>query len=51
MKGAWLKRGAHLDLVGAFNLRMREADDEAVRRAVVFVDTPAAIAEGGDVAL
>jgi ornithine cyclodeaminase len=51
VKGAWLKRGAHLDLVGAFNLRMREADDEAVRRAVVFVDTPAAIAEGGDVAL
>ena len=51
VKGAWLKRGAHLDLVGAFNLRMREADDEALRRAVVFVDTPAAIAEGGDVAL
>jgi ornithine cyclodeaminase len=33
VEGAWLKPGAHLDLVGAFNLRMREADDAAVRRA------------------
>ncbi|HEX2555258.1 MAG TPA: ornithine cyclodeaminase family protein [Microvirga sp.] len=51
VQGAWLKAGAHLDLVGAFNLRMREADDAAVRRARVFVDTPAARHEGGDVAL
>jgi ornithine cyclodeaminase len=51
VEGAWLKPGAHLDLVGAFNLRMREADDAAVRRARVFVDTPAATHEGGDVAL
>ena len=51
VKGAWLKRGAHLDLVGAFNLRMREADDEAVRRAAVFVDTRRRLTEGGDVAL
>jgi ornithine cyclodeaminase len=51
VRGAWLKPGAHLDLVGAFNLAMREADDEALRRASVFVDTPAALTEGGDVAL
>ncbi len=51
VRGAWLKPGAHLDLVGAFNLSMREADDEAVKRASVFVDTLAALAEGGDVAL
>jgi ornithine cyclodeaminase len=51
VKGAWLKPGAHLDLVGAFNLQMREADDEAVRRAQVYVDTHAAKSEGGDVAL
>ncbi|HEY8382262.1 MAG TPA: ornithine cyclodeaminase family protein [Microvirga sp.] len=51
IRGAWLKAGAHLDLVGAYNLRMREADDEAVRRAQVFVDTRAALTEGGDVAL
>jgi ornithine cyclodeaminase/alanine dehydrogenase-like protein (mu-crystallin family) len=51
VKGAWLKPGAHLDLVGAFNLQMREADDEAVRRAQVYIDTHAAKSEGGDVAL
>lgn len=51
VRGEWLRGGQHLDLVGAFNLRMREADDEAVRRARVFVDTPGALIEGGDVAL
>ncbi len=51
VRGAWLKEGAHLDLVGAFNLKMREADDEALRRAQVYIDTPAARTEGGDVAL
>jgi ornithine cyclodeaminase/alanine dehydrogenase-like protein (mu-crystallin family) len=49
--GAWLKPGQHLDLVGAFNLRMREADDEALKRARIFIDTDAACVEGGDVAL
>jgi ornithine cyclodeaminase/alanine dehydrogenase-like protein (mu-crystallin family) len=49
--GGWLGPGQHLDLVGAFNLAMREADDEALRRARVFVDTEAALSEGGDVAL
>lgn len=49
--GRWLKRTAHLDLVGAFNLAMREADDEALQRAHVFVDTEAALHEGGDVAV
>jgi ornithine cyclodeaminase/alanine dehydrogenase-like protein (mu-crystallin family) len=51
VRGAWLKAGAHLDLVGAFNLQMREADDEALRRASVYIDTQAALTEGGDVAL
>lgn len=51
VRGAWLKAGAHLDLVGAFNLAMREADDEALRRASVYVDTDAARSEGGDVAV
>ena len=51
VKGEWLKQGAHLDLVGAFNLKMREADDEALRRAQVYIDTDAARSEGGDVAL
>jgi ornithine cyclodeaminase/alanine dehydrogenase-like protein (mu-crystallin family) len=51
VKGEWLRAGAHLDLVGAFNLKMREADDEALRRSEVYVDTDAARSEGGDVAL
>jgi ornithine cyclodeaminase len=50
--GAWLKPGAHLDLVGAFKPSMRECDDEAVRRASVFVDTRAgAMKEGGDIVI
>jgi ornithine cyclodeaminase len=47
--GRWLRNGTHLDLVGGFTPAMREADDEAVRRSHVFVDTPAALEEAGDV--
>ncbi len=36
--GAHLKPGAHLDLVGGYTPGTREADDEAARRALVFVD-------------
>jgi ornithine cyclodeaminase len=49
VRGAWLKAGTHLDCVGAFKPTMRETDDEAVRRARVFVDTRAgAFSEAGD---
>jgi ornithine cyclodeaminase/alanine dehydrogenase-like protein (mu-crystallin family) len=51
IRGAWLRPGQHLDLVGAFNLEMREVDDEALRRTRIFFDTDAALSEGGDVAL
>lgn len=48
--GAWLKPGAHLDCVGAFRPDMRETDDEAVRRARIWVDTRAgAKGEAGDI--
>ena len=48
--GEWLKPGAHVDLVGGFAPTMREADDEAVRRASVYVDTRAgACKEAGDI--
>ncbi|MBN9013145.1 MAG: dehydrogenase [Rhizobiales bacterium] len=38
IKGANLKSGVHLDLVGGYTPQTREADDDAVRRARVFVD-------------
>ncbi|WP_153768818.1 ornithine cyclodeaminase family protein [Labrenzia sp. CE80] len=48
--GEWLQSGTHVDLVGAFKPTMRESDDEAVRRAVVFVDTRESCSkEGGDI--
>jgi ornithine cyclodeaminase len=50
IRGAWLRPGTHLDCVGAFKPTMRETDDEAVRRARIFVDTRAgAFAEAGDI--
>lgn len=39
VRGEWLPAGVHVDLVGGFRPDMREADDEAMRRARVFVDT------------
>jgi ornithine cyclodeaminase/alanine dehydrogenase-like protein (mu-crystallin family) len=51
IRGEWLHAGQHLDLVGAFNLSMRETDDTALQRADVYVDTKAALSEGGDVAV
>ncbi|MEZ2130065.1 MULTISPECIES: ornithine cyclodeaminase family protein [unclassified Sinorhizobium] len=48
--GDWLKPGAHLDLIGGFKPDMREADDTAIRRSAVFVDTRAgAMSEAGDI--
>ncbi|RVC39860.1 ornithine cyclodeaminase family protein, partial [Mesorhizobium sp. M4B.F.Ca.ET.088.02.2.1] len=41
VRGALLKPGAHVDLVGGFTPTMRESDDDAIRRARVYVDTRA----------
>jgi len=50
VQGAWLRPGMHLDLVGGFTPSMREADDEAIRRSEIFVDTRAgATKEAGDI--
>lgn len=49
--GHWLKREAHLDLIGGFTMQMREADADALHRARVVVDSSKAIDEGGDVAV
>lgn len=45
VKGAWLKPGVHLDLIGAFKIDMREVDDEALLRARVFVDARETVLE------
>lgn len=48
--GRDLKPGTHLDLVGGFKPSMREADDDAVRKSRIFVDTKAgALKEAGDI--
>jgi ornithine cyclodeaminase/alanine dehydrogenase-like protein (mu-crystallin family) len=39
LRGAWLKAGAHIDLVGGFTPTMREADDETMLRGRLFADT------------
>jgi len=39
LKGEWLRPGQHVDLIGAFTAEMREADDTALRRARIFVDS------------
>ncbi len=50
ISGAHLKPGVHVDLVGGFTPAMREADDVAIRRAQVYVDTLAgATKEAGDI--
>lgn len=41
IKGHWLQPGQHLDLIGAYNPRMREIDDAAMARGRVFVDSRA----------
>jgi ornithine cyclodeaminase len=50
VRGAWLAPGTHLDLVGGFRRGMREADDEAIGRARIVVDTyVGALAEAADI--
>ncbi len=47
--GRWLKSGSFVDLVGSFSPYTREADDDVVRRARIFVDTfEGALTEAGD---
>jgi ornithine cyclodeaminase len=49
LRGAAVRPGTHVDLVGAFTRSMREADDDLVARAEIYVDTYAgALAEAGD---
>jgi thiomorpholine-carboxylate dehydrogenase len=52
LKGAWLKRGCHVNAIGACRPDWRELDDHAMKNSVVFVDSrEAAMKESGDVIL
>lgn len=49
VRGALLRPGTHVDLVGGFTPQMREADDALITRARIFVDSYAgALKEAGD---
>jgi ornithine cyclodeaminase len=39
IRGDWLRPGQHLDLIGAYRSDMREADDTALVRSRIFVDS------------
>lgn len=41
IRGAWLRPGQHIDLIGAYRPDMREADDAVLGRARIFVDSRA----------
>lgn len=48
VRGAWLRAGTHVDLVGSFTPQMRESDGDCLARCRVFVDTGEASAKSGD---
>ena len=50
--GDYLKEGQHIDLVGAYKKDMREANDETIAKASVFLDTfQGGLKESGDIVL
>src|SRR5262249_10628298 len=51
IRGPWLKKGAHVDLVGAHVPDAGEADDQAIRRAKVYVDARDTAKSSGDIAI
>ena len=48
VRGGWLRAGSHLDLIGSFTPAMREADDECLAGASVFIDGDDAPTKSGD---
>jgi len=50
--GRLLRAGQHIDLVGAYKKDMREADDETIIKASVYVDTfQGGLRESGDIVI
>lgn len=48
VKGALLKEGCHVDLIGGWRPDMRESDDDVIRRAALFADTRDLCRDCGD---
>jgi ornithine cyclodeaminase/alanine dehydrogenase-like protein (mu-crystallin family) len=51
LKGSWLKRGSHVNAIGACRPDWRELDDEAMSNVVVVDSREGALKESGDVIL
>ena len=50
VRGALLRPGTHVDLIGAYLPEMREADDDVMRRGRLFVDTRKGCTHAGEIA-
>lgn len=48
VEGEFISPGTHVDLVGSYLPDYREADDEVIKKARLFIDTSAALHETGD---
>ncbi len=48
IKFEWLRPGTHLDLIGSFTPHMREADNACFSNGSVYIDSPDALKESGD---
>ena len=47
--GKYIMPGTHVDLVGSYKPTMREADDELIKKANIYIDNEAAKKESGDI--
>lgn len=52
LRGRWLKPEVHVDLIGAYLPHMREADDEVLQGAHIWVDSlPGGLEDAGELAI
>ena len=50
IRGALLRPGTHVDLIGAYTPAMRESDDDTMRLGRIFIDNPSGRDKPGDLA-
>ncbi|GLR17718.1 ornithine cyclodeaminase family protein [Portibacter lacus] len=51
LKGQWVTRSLHVDLVGSYKPNMREADDDLISKCQIYIDDAPAMKECGDLAI